>query len=239
MLIQLFAQEVPEIYEGIVEVKGAAREPGGRAKIAVVSHDLDVDPVGACVGMKGTRVQSVVQELRGEKIDIVHWIPDQAEYVCRALAPAKVAKIIIDDEDHTMEVVVPDDQLSLAIGKKGQNVRLASRLTGWRIDVCSESEAEETTRRARQSINAIPGIGDMAGELLYQEGFKSAEDIADSDLEEILDVEGISKEKAEALHKSAKLYVAEKRAKEAEELAASAAAAPVAPEPAPVPESES
>jgi N utilization substance protein A len=236
MLIQLFAQEVPEIYEGIVEVKGAAREPGGRAKIAVVSHDLDVDPVGACVGMKGTRVQSVVQELRGEKIDIVHWIPDQAEYVCRALAPAKVAKIIIDDEDHTMEVVVPDDQLSLAIGKKGQNVRLASRLTGWRIDVCSESEAEETTRRARQSINAIPGIGDMAGELLYQEGFKSAEDIADSDLEEILDVEGISKEKAEALHKSAKLYVAEKRAKEAEELAASAAATP---EPAPVPESES
>jgi N utilization substance protein A len=239
MLIQLFAQEVPEIYEGIVEVKGAAREPGGRAKIAVVSHDLDVDPVGACVGMKGTRVQSVVQELRGEKIDIVHWIADQAEYVCRALAPAKVAKIIIDDEDHTMEVVVPDDQLSLAIGKKGQNVRLASRLTGWRIDVCSESEAEETTRRARQSINAIPGIGDMAGELLYQEGFKSAEDIADSDLEEILDVEGISKEKAEALHKSAKLYVAEKRAKEAEELAASAAAAPAAPEPAPVPESES
>jgi N utilization substance protein A len=234
MLIQLFAQEVPEIYEGIVEVKGAAREPGGRAKIAVVSHDLDVDPVGACVGMKGTRVQSVVQELRGEKIDIVHWIPDQAEYVCRALAPAKVAKIIIDDDDHTMEVVVPDDQLSLAIGRKGQNVRLASRLTGWRIDVCSEAEAEEATRKARQSINAIPGIGDLAGELLYQEGFKSAEDVADSALEDILDVEGISKEKAEALHKSAKLYVAEKRAKEAE-LAAIAAATPeVVPEVTPV-----
>jgi N utilization substance protein A len=244
MLIQLFAQEVPEIYEGIVEVKGAAREPGGRAKIAVVSHDLDVDPVGACVGMKGTRVQSVVQELRGEKIDIVHWIPDQAEYVCRALAPAKVAKIIIDDDDHTMEVVVPDDQLSLAIGRKGQNVRLASRLTGWRIDVCSEAEAEEATRKARQSINAIPGIGDMAGELLYQEGFKSAEDVADSALEDILDVEGISKEKAEALHKSAKLYVAEKRAKEAElaALAAIAAATPeVAPEvtPAAAPEGNS
>jgi len=229
MLIQLFAQEVPEIYEGIVEVKGAAREPGGRAKIAVVSHDLDVDPVGACVGMKGTRVQSVVQELRGEKIDIVHWIPDQAEYVCRALAPAKVAKIIIDDDDHTMEVVVPDDQLSLAIGRKGQNVRLASRLTGWRIDVCSEAEAEEATRKARQSINAIPGIGDLAGELLYQEGFKSAEDVADSNLEDILDVEGISKEKAEALHKSAKQYVAEKRAKEAE-LAALAAIAAATPE---------
>jgi len=233
MLIQLFAQEVPEIYEGIIEVKGAAREPGGRAKIAVISHDLDVDPVGACVGMKGTRVQSVVQELRGEKIDIVHWIADQAEYVCRALAPAKVAKIIIDDDDHTMEVVVPDDMLSLAIGRKGQNVRLASRLTGWRIDVCSETEAEEETRRARQSINSIPGIGDLAGELLYQEGFKSAEDVADSGLEDILDVEGISKEKAEALHMSAKQFVEEKRAKEAE-LAAIAAAMPeVVPEAAP------
>ena len=219
MLTQLFAQEVPEIYEGIVEVKGAAREPGGRAKIAVVSHDLDVDPVGACVGMKGTRVQSVVQELRGEKIDIVHWIPDQAEYVCRALAPAKVSKIIIDDDEHSMVVVVPDDQLSLAIGKKGQNVRLAARLTGWRIDVCSEAEAEEETRRSRQSIGAIPGINDLVAELLYQAGFKSAEDIAESELEEILDVEGVSQEKAEALHKSAKLHVEEKRRREAEEAA--------------------
>src|SRR5438105_4088918 len=165
LLIKLYAQEVPEIYEGIVEVKGAAREPGGRAKIAVISNDTDVDPVGACVGMGGTRVRAVVQELRGEKIDIVHWIPDQAEYVCRALAPAKVSKIIIDDDDHSMEVVVPDDQLSLAIGKKGQNVRLASRLTQWRIDVRSEAEAEEETRRARQSIGAIPGINDMAAEL--------------------------------------------------------------------------
>ncbi len=235
MLIQLFTQEVPEIYEGIVEVKGAAREPGGRAKIAVVSHDHDVDPVGACVGMKGTRVQSVVQELRGEKIDIVHWIPDQAEYVCRALAPAKVSKIIIDDQDHTMEVIVPDDQLSLAIGKKGQNVRLASRLTGWRIDVCNEAEAEEETRRARQSIGAIPGVGDIAAELIYQEGFKSAEDVADSELAELLDIEGISKEKAEAVHKSAVLYVAEKRAKEAEERAKEAELA-ANPPPAPEPE---
>ena len=214
MLTQLFAQEVPEIYEGIVEVKGAAREPGGRAKIAVVSNDPDVDPVGACVGMKGTRVQAVVQELRGEKIDIVHWIPDQAEYVCRALAPAKVSKIIIDDDEHSMEVIVPDDQLSLAIGKKGQNVRLASRLTGWRIDVRSEAEAEEETRQARQSIGAIPGINDLAAELLYQAGFKSAEEIAESDLEEILDVEGISQEKAETLHKSAQEFVADKRKKE-------------------------
>jgi transcription termination/antitermination protein NusA len=219
MLIQLFAQEVPEIYEGIVEVKGAAREPGGRAKIAVISNDSDVDPVGACVGMKGTRVQAVVQELRGEKIDIVHWIPDQAEYVCRALAPAKVSKIIIDDDEHSMEVIVPDDQLSLAIGKKGQNVRLAARLTGWRIDVRSEAEAEEETRRARMSIGAIPGINDFAAELLYQAGFKSAEEIAESELEDILDVEGISKEKAESLHKSAKEYVAEKRLKAEEEKA--------------------
>src|SRR2546426_3004976 len=225
LLIKLFEQEVPEIYEGIVEVKGAVREPGWRAKIAVISHDLDVDPVGACVGMKGTRVQAVVQELRGEKIDIVHWIPDQAEYVCRALAPAKVSKIIIDDDDHSMEVVVPDDQLSLAIGKKGQNVRLAARLSGWRIDVRSEAEAEEETRRARQSIGAIPGIGDFAAELVYPEGFKSAEDVADSDLADILDVEGISKDKAEALHKSAKQYIEEKRAKEAEAAANAAEAA--------------
>jgi transcription termination/antitermination protein NusA len=222
MLIKLFEQEVPEIYEGIVEVKGAAREPGGRAKIAVVSNDLDVDPVGACVGMKGTRVQAVVQELRGEKIDIVHWIPDQAEYVCRALAPAKVSKIIIDDDEHSMEVVVPDDQLSLAIGKKGQNVRLASRLTTWRIDVRSEAEAEEETRRARQSIGAIPGINDLVAELLYQAGFKSAEEVAESELEEILDIEGVSKDRAEALHKSAKEYVAEKRRKEEEDAARAA-----------------
>src|SRR5215204_2249268 len=156
MLIQLFTQEVPEIYEGIVEVKGAAREPGGRAKIAVISNDSDVDPVGACVGMKGTRVQAVVQELRGEKIDIVHWIPDQAEYVCRALAPAKVSKIIIDDDEHSMEVIVPDDQLSLAIGKKGQNVRLASRLTGWRIDIHSESKIREMEARSLAEMAAIP-----------------------------------------------------------------------------------
>src|SRR5499433_3805410 len=122
------------IYEGIVEAKGAAREPGGRAKIAVFSNDSDVDPVGACVGMRGTRVQAVVQELRGEKIDIVPWVPDSAEYVCRALAPAKVSKIIMDEDEHSMEVIVPDDQLSLAIGKKGQNVRLASRLTTWKPD---------------------------------------------------------------------------------------------------------
>src|SRR5208283_4182222 len=132
-LMKLFEQEVPEIYEGIVEIRQSAREPGGRAKVAVYSKDSDVDPVGACVGMKGTRVQSVVQELRGEKIDIVPWTDDQAELVCRALAPAKVSKVIIDEDEHAMEVIVPDDQLSLAIGKRGQNVRLAHRLTGWKL----------------------------------------------------------------------------------------------------------
>jgi len=240
MLIKLFEQEVPEIYEGIVEVKGAAREPGGRAKIAVVSNDADVDPVGACVGMKGTRVQAVVQELRGEKIDIVHWTADQAEYVCRALAPAKVSKIIIDDEEHNMEVIVPDDQLSLAIGRKGQNVRLASRLTGWKIDVRSESEADEETRRARSSLGAIPGVSDMVAELLYQSGFKSAEELAEAELETILEVEGIGPEKAEAIYQSSRAYVAEKRKREEEEKEKAAtqagAEAPEAPPPADVAE---
>jgi N utilization substance protein A len=142
---------VPEFYEGIVEVKGAAREPGERAKIAVVSHDRDVDPVGACVGMRGTRVQAVVQELRGERIDIVPWTTDPAAYVCRALAPAKMSKIIMDEDERAMEVIVPDDQLSLAIGRRGQNVRLASQLTGWKLDLRRESEAEGEARRARAS----------------------------------------------------------------------------------------
>jgi N utilization substance protein A len=211
MLIKLFAQEVPEIYEGIVEVKGAAREPGGRAKIAVVSHDPDVDPVGACVGMKGTRVQAVVQELRGEKIDIIHWTPNPDDYVCRALAPAKVSKVIIDDDEHEMEVIVPDEQLSLAIGRKGQNVRLAARLTGWKIDVRSEAEADEESRRAKSSLVAIPGVSDITAELLYQEGFKSAEEVAEAELESILAVEGIGPEKAETIYRSSREYVAMKR----------------------------
>ncbi len=216
LLIELFRQEVPEIYEGIVEVKAAVREPGGRAKIAVVSHDRDVDPVGACVGMRGTRVQAVVQELRGEKIDIIHWTPDPAEFVCRALAPAKVSKIIIDEEDHAMEVIVPDDQLSLAIGKKGQNVTLASRLTGWRLDVRGESEADEEARRARASLTAIPGISDVTAELLMQHGFKSAEELAESDAESIAEVEGIGPERAVGILAAAQQHVAEKRAAEAE-----------------------
>src|SRR6266436_4073386 len=212
LLIKLFEQEVPEIYEGIVEVKGAVREPGGRAKIAVYSNDSDVDPVGACVGMRGTRVQSAVQELRGEKIDIVPWTSDPAGYVCRALSPAKVSKIIMDEDERAMEVIVPDDQLSLAIGKKGQNVRLASRLTGRRLDVRGEAEAEEEARNARASLVSVPGIGDVTAELLYQHGFKSAEELATSDVDTVTQVDGVSAEKATTIIAAAQKHVEEKRA---------------------------
>jgi N utilization substance protein A len=222
-LIGLFTQEVPEMYEGIVEIRQCAREPGGRAKVAVYSKDSDVDPVGACVGMKGTRVQAVVQELRGEKIDIVPWTDDQAELVCRALAPAKVSKVIIDEDERGMEVIVPDDQLSLAIGKRGQNVRLAHRLTGWKLDVRSESEAEEEARAARASLNAIPGIGDINAELLFQWGFRSAEQLAEAD-EENFDVEGISPDRARQIIAAARTHVAEKRKQEEARAAAEAEA---------------
>jgi len=225
-LRKLFEQEVPEIYEGIVEIRQCAREPGGRAKVAVYSNDSDVDPVGACVGMKGTRVQSVVQELRGEKIDIVPWTEDQAELVCRALAPAKVSKVIIDEDEHAMEVIVPDDQLSLAIGKRGQNVRLAHRLTGWKLDVRSEAEAEEEARAARASLNAIPGVGDINAELLYQWGFRSAEQLSETEAE-ALEIDGISPERARQLIVAAQAHVANKK-RLAEEAAAAAAAAAAA-----------
>lgn len=208
LLVKLFEQEVPEIYEGIVEVKGAAREPGVRAKFAVTSHDSDVDPVGACVGMRGTRVQAVVQELRNEKIDIVHWAPEPDVYVCRALAPARVSKIILDEDEHAMEVIVPDDQLSLAIGKKGQNVRLASKLTGWKLDVKSESEAEEEAHRARVALRAIPEVTEKEVEALYQEGYKSAEAVAGADAETLADVTGIAPERAARIVALAREHVA-------------------------------
>ena len=228
--MKLFEQEVPEMYEGIVEVKGAAREPGGRAKIAVISNDPDVDPVGACVGMKGTRVQAVVQELRGEKIDIVHWTSDPAEYVCRGLAPAKVSKIIMDEDEQVMEVIVAEDQLSLAIGKKGQNVRLASRLSGWKLDIRSEAEAEDEARRARLALSAITNIGDVAAEVLYQYGFKSAEEVAASDEAALAEIDGIGPEKAAGVLELVRAYVEEQKrlaviaAAEAEVAAAEAAA---------------
>lgn len=224
-LIKLFEQEAPEVYEGIIEIKGAAREPGSRAKIAVHSTDPDVDPVGACVGMKGTRVQAVVQELRGERVDIVPWTQDPAEYVCRAILPAKVSKIILDEDEHSMEVVVPDDQLSLAIGKKGQNVRLASRLTAWKLDVRSESEVELERARALESITAVPGIGDLTAELLYQQGYKSAVDVAEADVETLADLEGIVPDKAGEILQAAKNHVAELAAAEAEAAATEASEA--------------
>lgn len=205
-LIKLFEQEAPEVYEGIVEIKAASREPGSRAKIAVHSTDPDVDPVGACVGMKGTRVQAVVQELRGERVDIVSWTPDSAEYVCRALQPAKVSKIILDEDEHAMEVIVPDDQLSLAIGKKGQNVRLAARLTGWKLDVRSEAEVEVEHTRALSQLTAVPGISNMTAELLYQNGFKSVEDVAAADLEALLEIDGLGQEKASAILQAVRDY---------------------------------
>lgn len=239
LLIELFRQEVPEIYEGIVEVKAAVREPGGRAKIAVVSHDRDVDPVGACVGMRGTRVQAVVQELRGEKIDIVHWTADPAEFVCRAIAPAKVAKIIMDEDEHSMEVIVPDDQLSLAIGKRGQNVTLASRLTSWRLDVRGESEADEEVRQSRASLMQIEGVSDVTAELLMQHGFKNVQEVAETDAAEVADVEGIGPERAfvivaaavtRAAEQKAEAIVAAEAAAEAAVVAAAVAAAAAAAE---------
>ena len=191
MLTKLFEQEVPEMYEGIVRIESSAREPGGRSKIAVVSRDSDVDPVGACVGMKGSRVQSVVQELRGERIDIVPWSSDPARYVCSALSPAQVSKVIIDDAERSMDVIVPDDQLSLAIGRKGQNVRLAVQLTGWRIDIKSESKMRELAQWLSEAVSVVEGCGDPEAELLLQQGVTSLEDLSTCDPELLTSLPGI------------------------------------------------
>lgn len=177
-LVRLFEQHVTEIYDGIVTIESAARDPGHRSKIAVYSRDQSVDPVGACVGMKGARVQAVVQELNGEKIDIVPWDKDPARLVCNALAPAVVSKVIVDDANHSMEVIVGDDQLSLAIGKRGQNVRLAAQLTGWRLDIKSEGKLEQELVGAKLSVANVPGIGPMRAEILVNEGVKSPAEVA-------------------------------------------------------------
>jgi N utilization substance protein A len=190
LLEKLFEQEVPEIYEKIVRIESSAREPGARAKIAVSSRDRDVDPVGACVGMKGSRVQAVVQELRGEKIDIVPYDDDPARFVCNAIAPAEVSRVIIDAEGHRMELIVPDEKLSLAIGKKGQNVRLASQLTGWRIDIHSESKIQELERRAKDQIAAIEGVGYELAETLFKLGWRSVADLSRAHIEELAGVPG-------------------------------------------------
>lgn len=197
---KLFEHEVPEIYEGIVRIEACAREPGARSKIAVSSRDRDVDPVGACVGIRGSRVQAVVQELRGEKIDIVPYNDDPARFVCNAIQPATVSRVLIDAERHTMELVVPDDKLSLAIGKKGQNVRLASRLTGWRIDIYSESKLRQMERRSLAEMAAIPGVGDGVASALFQMGWRNLRDLAIADADELAQVQGIgSVDKAEAI----------------------------------------
>ncbi len=195
-LIKLFEMEVPEISEGVIKIISAAREPGERAKISVYSSNRDVDPVGACVGMKGSRVQNVVQELRGERIDIIPWSQDQAKYVCNALAPAKISRVYIDEENRHMEVVVADDQLSLAIGKKGQNVRLASKLTGWKIDIKSESRMEKISSEILEKFKGLPHIGDVGSRILYNEGFRSIKELTEVDPEELARVLGIEKEKA-------------------------------------------
>lgn len=201
---KLFELGVPEISEGIVEIKAVAREPGERAKIAVYSNDPNVDPVGACVGIKGTRVQAVVSELRGERIDIVTWTPDAPSFVARALSPAEVLRVVVDEEEHAMELVVADDQLSLAIGRKGQNVKLASKLTGWRIDVRSESVAEEETKRARKALESIPGIGFGESELLYQEGYRSVQEVANASLDELMGIEGLDPDRVANILQGAK-----------------------------------
>ncbi len=203
-LAKLFELEVPEISEGIVKIMAVAREPGERSKIAVYSTDSDVDPVGACVGMKGSRVQNVVQELKGEKIDIIPWTDDPAKFVCNALAPARISKVYLSTEEKSMEIVVPDDQLSLAIGKRGQNVRLASKLTGWKIDIKSESKMEKLSEEIISQLKAIPGVGEMIARILYNEGFYSIEDVAEMDGAELGRICEIGEKKGEKIVEAAR-----------------------------------
>ncbi|HID29627.1 MAG TPA: transcription termination/antitermination protein NusA, partial [Desulfobacterales bacterium] len=202
-LVALFNMEVPEIGEAIVNIMAAAREPGARAKIAVTSNDSDIDPVGACVGMKGTRVQSVVHELKGEKIDIIPWHSDPAKFVCNALSPAEISRVVIDEANHCMEVIVPDEYLSVAIGRRGQNVRLASKLTGWNIDVKSETDYSEAMRTGYDSLMELPGVGAGAADALYEQGFYSIEELSNASVEELIQIKGISEKKAETLLESA------------------------------------
>ncbi|MGY6663007.1 MAG: transcription termination factor NusA [Glycocaulis sp.] len=213
----LFAQEVPEVYEGIIEIPRVARDPGSRAKIAVISNDSSIDPVGACVGMRGSRVQAVVNELAGEKIDIIPWNPDPATFIVNALQPAEVAKVVLDEESQRIEVVVPDDQLSLAIGRRGQNVRLASQLTGWSIDILTEVEESERrqkefTERTALFIEALD-VDEVIAQLLATEGFTDVEDLAFVELDEIAVIEGFDDETAEEIQTRAREFL-DKRATE-------------------------
>jgi len=211
-MAKLFAQEVPEIYDGIVTIQAVARDPGSRAKIAVISRDSSIDPVGACVGMRGSRVQAVVGELQGEKIDIIPWSQDQATFIVNALQPAEVVKVVLDEDADRIEVVVPDDQLSLAIGRRGQNVRLASQLTGWDIDILTE--AEESERRQKEFaertelfMNALD-VDEVVGQLLASEGFRTVEELAYVDAGEVSSIEGFDEDTAAEIQARAQDYIA-------------------------------
>jgi transcription termination/antitermination protein NusA len=216
-MAKLFAQEVPEIYDSIIEIRAVARDPGSRAKIAVISNDSGIDPVGACVGMRGSRVQAVVAELQGEKIDIIPWSQDPATFVVNALAPAEVAKVVMDEEQRRIEVVVPDDQLSLAIGRRGQNVRLASQLTGWDIDILTEAEEserrqEEFRTRSQMFIEALD-VDDVIAHLLVTEGFTSVEEVAFVVTEDLAGIEGFDETVAQELQERARRFLEEQAAR--------------------------
>jgi N utilization substance protein A len=223
-LTKLFEQEVPEIYEGIVRIEAAAREPGARSKIAVVSKDSDVDPVGACVGMRGSRVQAVVQELRGEKIDIVPWSADPVRYVVAALAPAQVVRIMVDDEKRSMDVIVPDDQLSLAIGRKGQNVRLAVQLTRWKIDIKSETYMREVQADLAAALSVVAAAGEYEAKLLLDHGVASLEELAQAETDLLTSIPGISEADAVSVKARARELAVEKQKRAAEAAALAAAA---------------
>src|SRR5258705_1206508 len=215
-MVRLFAQEVPEIYDGVIEIRAVARDPGSRAKIAVISKDSSIDPVGACVGMRGVRVQAVVQELQGERIDIIPWNADPATFIVNALAPAEVTKVVLDEETHRVEVVVPDDQLSLAIGRRGQNVRLASQLTGWQIDILTEQEESERRQKEfaerTQLFMESLDVDETVAQLLASEGFASVEDVAYVEVHDLAEIEGFDEETAEELQTRALSYIEQKNA---------------------------
>ncbi|AAK22032.1 transcription termination/antitermination protein NusA [Caulobacter vibrioides] len=216
-MAKLFAQEVPEVYDGVIEIRAVARDPGSRAKMAVISNDGSIDPVGACVGMRGSRVQAVVAELQGEKIDIIQWSEDEATFIVNALAPAEVSKVVMDEEDERVEVVVPDEQLSLAIGRRGQNVRLASQLTGWQIDIMTESQESERRQREFAERTALfqeaLDVDEVIAQLLVTEGFAAVEDVAYVEPHEIASIEGFDEETAEELQTRAREFL-EKEAAE-------------------------
>jgi N utilization substance protein A len=238
LLMKLFELEVPEIYEGIVRIEACAREPGFRAKIAVSSTDQDVDPVGACVGLKGSRVQAVVAELRGEAIDIIPFHPDPALFIVHAIAPASVTRVYIDDHTHCMELIVPDDQLSKAIGRRGQNVRLAAQLTGWRIDIYSESRHQELNDQARAELFRIDALEEEQREVLIRHGFRSVKELTDAEVYEIASILNIEESDASSLIETAdtvlgEMILEEAERRKAEQLAAAQAPAPVESEEAP------